>query len=61
MADALRMPHRIGDRDRAALRNAEQGEALEAGRFDHTFEVAHEASNEKSCTSQSDRPLPRAS
>ena len=42
LADALGMPHRIGDRERAALRDAEQREALEPRRVDHAFEIAHE-------------------
>jgi hypothetical protein len=58
--DALRMPRRIGHRHGAALRRAEQGEALEArrrprpprGRFTH-------ASNEMSAGSASERPTPR--
>lgn len=41
MADALGIAHGIFDGDGAALRMAEQREALEARRVDHRLEVAH--------------------
>src|SRR5277367_879902 len=42
MRDALGMAHRIGDRHRASLRDAEQREAFEAGSVYDGFEVADE-------------------
>ena len=42
MRDALGMAHRIGDRHRASLRDAEQREAFEAGSVHDGFEVADE-------------------
>ncbi len=39
VADALRMPGRVGDRERRALRRTEQGEAREAGSCDDRLEI----------------------
>ena len=43
MRNALRMSDRVGDRNRAALRYAEQRETVDAGGVDHRFEVVHES------------------
>src|SRR5437868_6609957 len=43
MRDAFRMANRIGDRYRASLRNAKQGETLETCRIDNGFEIADES------------------
>ncbi len=42
VADSLRVPHRVGDRDGTALGDAEQREALEARGVDDGLEVADE-------------------
>ena len=42
MRNAFGMPDRIGDRNRATLRQAVKREAIEARRIDHGFEIAHE-------------------
>src|SRR5271169_3431247 len=42
MRHSFRMAHGIGDRYRASLRDAEQGEAFETGGFHHGFEIADE-------------------
>ena len=42
MRNAFRMPDRVGDRNRAALRYAEQGETVDAGSIDHRFKIVHE-------------------
>jgi len=39
VADALGVTHGVGDRDRCALRDAEQRKALEPGGIDHRLEV----------------------
>ena len=42
MRNAFGMSDRIGDRDRATLRQAVQCEAIEARGIDHGFEIADE-------------------
>ena len=42
MRDALGMANRVRDRDGAALRNAEKGEAVEPGGVDHRLEIGDE-------------------
>ena len=60
VANALRMAHRIGDRDRASLRYAKQGETAASPAASTTVSRSRtKASNEMSSTFQSDRPLPR--
>jgi hypothetical protein len=61
MADALGMAHRIGDCDRAALRNPSSGNRLMPRASTTASRSRTKASNDISLTSQSERPLPRAS
>ena len=42
MRHPLRMPDRVGNRNRAPLRYAQQCEPLDACGVDHRFEVVHE-------------------
>ena len=42
MRHPLRMPDRVGDRNRAPLGDAEQREPLNARGVDHRFEIVHE-------------------
>jgi hypothetical protein len=42
LGDALGVEHGIGDGDRRALRDAEDGRAVHSRGFDDGFEVAHE-------------------
>ena len=61
-ADALGMPHGVGDRDRRALRHAEQGEAVDARRVDDRLEVGDPALAPRARRrSRSESPQPRSS
>ena len=42
LGNALRVTGRVGDGNGAALRDAEEGEALQLKRVDHRLEVPHE-------------------
>jgi hypothetical protein len=55
------MPDRIGDRDCATLRDAEQREPFDAGGVDHRFEVVYELLERNFLNIAVRQPFPLAS
>ena len=61
VGDALGMPRRVDERDRRALRDAEQREAIEARGVDDGLEVGDPGVDRELAESRSESPHPRSS